>query len=166
MKSLSNYIKSDKSSLISLSEKLLINKNFKSAIDTISVPKGTHISGEEDYDMVIKTIKHYNDKDFNDKIDKIFDDIHCESFKYCFYDKVNDDENDYKKSFGKIFPNGLRNYKPVEYINFELNDDECPDNWDDYNSLAKFETYNGNYIIVWTAIDSRLTTMYAFISKL
>ena len=147
-----------------LNEKLLVNKNFKSTDDKICVPKSTRITGAEDYDMVIKTIKDYN-RHFDNKVDKIFNDIHCDALEYCFYDKENDDEDDYKKGFGKIFPNGVRNYKPAEYVNLDLSDDECPDNWDDYNSLAKFETDDGNYVIVWTAIDTKLKTMYAFISK-
>ena len=146
-------------------EKLVINKDYKSTDDKINVPKSTHITGEESYDMVVKTIKEYS-RYFADKVDKIFNDIHCDTFEYCFYDKTNDDVDDYKKGLGKIFPKGIRNYKPAEYVNLDLNDDDCPDNWDDYNSLAKFETEDGNYVIVWTAIDTQLKTMYAFISKL
>ena len=166
MKSLIKYIShvKDLHSLNKyLNEKLLINKNFI-LDDKINIPKSTHITGEESYDIVIRTIKH-NAKDYADKVDKIFNNIHCDGIKYCFYDRVNDEEDDYKKGIGKMFPKGLRNYKPAEYVNFDLSDDECPDDWDDYNSLAKFETEDGNYIIVWTAIDKRLETIYAFICK-
>lgn len=155
MKSLSKYI----------NEKLIINKNFKFTDDKINVPKSTHITGEESCKNVIDTIKEYN-KDFANKVDKIFDDIHCDTLEYCFWDAVNDDEDDYKKAFGMIFPKGVRNYKPAEYVNLDLSDDDCHDNWDDYNSLAKFETKDGNYVIVWTVIYRQQKTMYAFISKL
>lgn len=114
--------------------------------------------------MIVKTIRGYANY-FAYKVNKIFDDIHCDTLEYYFYDKENDNEYDYNKGFGKIFPKGIRNYKPAEYVNFDLSDDDCPDNWDDYNSLAKFETDDGNYVIVWTAIDTLRKTMYAFISK-
>ena len=42
-------------------EKLVVNKNFKSTDDKICVPKSTRITGKISYDMIINTIKQYNE---------------------------------------------------------------------------------------------------------
>lgn len=103
----------------------------------------------------------------SDKVNDLFKDMNRNTFKYCFCDITEDYRGDYEKGVGKIFPKDLRNYIPEEYINFESDDDYRPVNWNDYDSLSKFETDDGNYIIVWIMKNKILrnehTLIYIFI---
>ena len=73
MKNLSNYIKSDKSSLISLSEKLVINKNYKPSLserpfdEIISAIEGLRRDGKY---HVIDPKNHFNIDAPKDSVNK------------------------------------------------------------------------------------------------
>lgn len=157
MKSLSSYI----------AEKLLVNKNFKNVSSKLFIPHDVHITGEEPCKNVIDTINESTMNKKSDKVNDLFKDMHRDTFEYCFCDITEDDEDDYEKNIGKIFTKDLRNYIPEEYINFESDDDYRPVNWNDYDSLAKFERDDGNYVIVWIMKNKVMrkehTLIYIFI---
>lgn len=167
MKTLSSYIKSDKSSFISLNEKLIINKKYKNVSSKLFIPHDVHITGEETCKNIIDGI---NDSTMNQKSNKVndwFKGMNRNILEFCFCDITEDDADNYEKSIGKIFTKDPRDYMPEEYINFESDDDHIPINWNDYDSLSKFERDDGNYVIVWIMKNKILgkehTLIYIFI---
>lgn len=157
MKNLQTYI----------SEKLIVNRNYKNINSKLLIPNNVHITGEETCKNIINTINEETENQKSDKVNDWFKGMHSNILKYCYCDITECDEHDYEKAIGKIFPNGLRNYMPKEYTNFESDDEYIPTNWDEYSSLAKFEIDDGKYVIVWImktkVMGNEHTLIYVFI---
>ena len=145
-----------------LAEKLIISKNFKSADDKLTIQKGIHVTGEEDYKFVIETVKSYCEQEYKYKVDKIFDEISCKSFEYCFYDESSDSQDDYERGIGKIFKQPIKNYTPIDFVNLDMDNDI---KGDDFNSLSRFKTTDDRDVVLWITIDRDKKFMYVFISK-
>lgn len=148
-------------------EKLVINKKYKNVNSKLFIPHDVHITSEETCKNIIDGINDSTAYKKSDKVNDWFKDMNRNIFEYCFCDITEDDDDNYEKSIGKIFTKDLRNYMPEEYINFESDDDYIPINWNDYDSLSKFKTDDGNYVIVWIMKNKVLrkehTLIYIFI---